>query len=31
MQMKLLPQREFEIMKALWELGRPVSAAELNN
>ena len=31
MQMKLLPQRELEIMKALWELARPVSAAELNN
>lgn len=31
MQLKLLPQREFEIMKALWELDRPVSAAELNN
>ena len=31
MQMKLLPQRELEIMKALWELNKPVSAAELNN
>ena len=28
---KVLPQSELEIMKVMWALNRPVSAAELNN